>query len=452
MRWKKWLKQFELYLKVKNIEDPDVKRTHLLYYGKDDIQKVLEQDDDNADYVSDAYQRAVRKLNSYYLQKVSRIYERSVFRKLERDVGEKIESFVLRLKKQAEFCDFGDQIDWMIVDQVVEKMKENELKKKILKGNFNLEEIQAMISANEMVQKQIKSYDTEAAPENVNAIYSQKRPQEFDCYACGKRGHRAKSFNCPAKNKQCGICKKVGHFAVKCCKKLKHNGESSNQIQLNRDERYRPRTASIIRNVTCEEDVYDNSEIVFNINAGTEVNCIVGGISLNFIIDTGSSANIIGENDWKRFASKFIIQQQLIGTDKTFKAYGSVDCLHVLGRIKMKIEIDGKQLDDWFYIIKNGQRSLLSGETAERLQLIKMKKEETFPKLRDVKAYIHIDRSVKPVIQPYRRIPIALEKRVVLKLNEMLEQDIIEYVNHPAQWISSMVIVPNYLYRHETSK
>lgn len=60
----------------------------------------------------------------------------------------------------------------------------------------------------------------------------------------------------------------------------------------------------------------------------------------------------------------------------------------------------------------------------------------------DVKAYIHIDKSIKPVIQPYRRIPIALEKRVVLKLNEMLEQDIIEYVNHPAQWISPMVIVP----------
>lgn len=384
MRWKKWIKQFELYLKVKNIEDPDVKRTHLLYYGKEDIQKVLEQDDDIVDYVSDAYQRALRKLNSYYLPKVSRIYERSVFRKLERDVGEKIESFVLRLKKQAEFCDFGDQIDWMIVDQVVEKMKENELKKKILKGNFNLDEIQAMISANEMVQKQIKSYDTEAVSESVNAIYSHKRPQEFDCFACGKIGHRAKSLNCPAKNKQCGICKKIGHFALKCRKKVKYNEDSKNQSQLSRDEKYRPRTASIIRNITGEDDRNDNMEIVFNINAGTEVNCIVGGMSLNLIIDTGSSANIIGENDWKRFGSKFIIQQQLIGSDKTFKAYGSNDFLHVIGRIKMKIEIDEKKHDEWFYIVRNGQRSLLSGETAERLGLIKMKKEKSFPKLRGI--------------------------------------------------------------------
>lgn len=59
-----------------------------------------------------------------------------------------------------------------------------------------------------------------------------------------------------------------------------------------------------------------------------------------------------------------------------------------------------------------------------------------------MKAYIHIDQNIKPIAQPYRRIPIALENRVIAKLNEMLEQDIIEYVNQPSCWISPMVIVP----------
>lgn len=59
-----------------------------------------------------------------------------------------------------------------------------------------------------------------------------------------------------------------------------------------------------------------------------------------------------------------------------------------------------------------------------------------------MKAFIHIDSSVKPVIQPYRRIPMALETQVIKKLEELLSQEIIEYVNEPAKWISPMVLVP----------
>ena len=50
--------------------------------------------------------------------------------------------------------------------------------------------------------------------------------------------------------------------------------------------------------------------------------------------------------------------------------------------------------------------------------------------------------NIPPVVQPYRRIPIALENQVAAKLEEMLRQDIIEFVNEPSKWISPMVIVP----------
>lgn len=388
VRWKKWLKQFELYLQVKNIDDPEIKKTHLLYFGKDDVQKVLEQEEANNDYVSDAYQKSIRKLNAYYLPKVSRIYERSIFRKLEREANEKIESFVLRLKKQADFCDYGDQLEWMIVDQIVEKMHENELKKKILKGNFSLEEIQSMITSHEMVQQQVKAFESEDMSGSVNAIENHKRQREMECFSCGNKGHRSKSSECPALNKQCGICRKIGHFAHKCYKRFKANEEPTNKSNWNRHDRFNQRKTSFIRNITSES-IHNNNmnepdEIIFNLNAGTEVDCFVGGIAMRMIVDTGSTANIIGENDWKNFQNKFSIQQQLIGTDKSFKAYGSKDFLQVIGRIKMKLEIDGKVDDVWFYIIKNGQRSLLSGETAEKMKLIRMTTDKSFPKLRGI--------------------------------------------------------------------
>lgn len=54
----------------------------------------------------------------------------------------------------------------------------------------------------------------------------------------------------------------------------------------------------------------------------------------------------------------------------------------------------------------------------------------------------HIDESVKPVVQPYRRVPIALEEKVEAKLDELLRLGIIEQVNKPCRWVSAMVIEP----------
>lgn len=390
VRWKKWLKQFELHLTVKNIEDPELKRTHLLYFGKEDIQKVLELEPEVCDYVSDVYQRAVRRLNEYYLPKVSRIYERSLFRRMTREAEEKIESFILRLRKQAEFCDFAEQTDWMIVDQIVEKMSENELKKKILKGNFSLEEIQGMISAHEIVKKQVNDITPREDFTSVNAVQLLKRPSDngrsdIECYACGKQGHRAKHPSCPAVNKQCGNCRRVGHFSIKCFKKFKNGNDYSFKRQFGgRDNGGNSRQQFNINQVS--DDYYSKPEhevdIIYNINAGSEVHCKVGGIAMNLLLDTGAAENIIGENDWNRFKNQFKIYKQLVGSDKDFRAYGSKEILNVIGRVEMDLEVNSKSEKVWFYIIQNGQRSLMSGVTAGKFELITMKTGVVFPKLR----------------------------------------------------------------------
>lgn len=55
-------------------------------------------------------------------------------------------------------------------------------------------------------------------------------------------------------------------------------------------------------------------------------------------------------------------------------------------------------------------------------------------------ACIKIDKSVPPVRQAFRRIPIPLEKLTLLKLKELEEQDIIERVNEASEWVSPMLI------------
>lgn len=413
VRWKKWLKQFELWLKVKNIHDPDQQLNYLLYYGKEDIQKVVDCDAEVTDYVSDVYQRAIRKLNEYYLPKVSRIYERSVFRNMTKEAGEKIESFVLRLKKQGEFCDYADQLEFMIVDQIVEKMQENALKKKILKGNFNLAEIQCMIATHEVVEKQIKSYESgEVVQSEVNAIMANQNQNQnnVECYACGKRGHRSKDPNCPALHKQCSVCKRIGHFSGKCNMRFQINQRYENKpysrpFQQQNARHYQPSysrsfdnngndkrfvnnrrsnfqaikqntngssSSTTINNIDVKSE--NDDDVIFNLEGGQKVQCIVGGVQLELVLDTGSTADIIGENDWKNLQAKVKVIRNIEKSDKSFRAYGAKEKLKVLGRVLMKVEANDKEVTVWFYIIENGQRSLLSGGTAEKLNLIQFTK------------------------------------------------------------------------------
>lgn len=69
-------------------------------------------------------------------------------------------------------------------------------------------------------------------------------------------------------------------------------------------------------------------------------------------------------------------------------------------------------------------------------------KPSTFPKIRGITVDIPIKHEVKPVTQPYRRIPVPLEKAVDEKIDSLLKQGIIEKANGPSKWISPLVVVP----------
>ena len=54
---------------------------------------------------------------------------------------------------------------------------------------------------------------------------------------------------------------------------------------------------------------------------------------------------------------------------------------------------------------------------------------------------ITVDETIKPVVHPPRRLPVAIIERVQRKLEEMTTDGIIEKVNQPTDWVSSMLVV-----------
>ena len=80
------------------------------------------------------------------------------------------------------------------------------------------------------------------------------------------------------------------------------------------------------------------------------------------------------------------IFDQTKGSHKSFKSYACDTPLVVLGSFQTKIEANEQSMISRFYVIKNGQKSLISTSTAVTLGLLEMKAilqvETKFPKMK----------------------------------------------------------------------
>lgn len=169
-------------------------------------------------------------------------------------------------------------------------------------------------------------------------------------------------------------------------------------------------------------------------------------------IDSGSNKNIIGDKTWE-FLNKMKadIYDFKSGSSIVFKSYGSNTPLQVIGSFTANLNIFKTNSDEKFYIIKGGQTSLIGKETAIKLGILKLglpiqniitnPRPKKLPAIKGIEVDIPIDRNIPPVSQPYRRIPIPIEASVDNKLDELLENDIIEPVSEYTGWVSPMVIV-----------
>ena len=100
---------------------------------------------------------------------------------------------------------------------------------------------------------------------------------------------------------------------------------------------------------------------------------------------------------------------------------------------------------------KNGKDS--SETSRQKLRELKEKHPKVFHgfgKLQGHKQKIHIDETVPPVAQNYRRVPFHLRKQLDSWLDEYIDKDIIEPVtDESTDWVSGLVVAPKPINPHE---
>jgi hypothetical protein len=142
-------------------------------------------------------------------------------------------------------------------------------------------------------------------------------------------------------------------------------------------------------------------------------------------------------------------------SEKKLFGYGQTESIEVLGTFKSDIFCKDSRVScvDEFTVVEGPGKVLLGKNTAEKLNVLRVGPphsphiysvayegsdkdimndfKEIFSgvgKLKDFQMKLHIKDDVKPVAQPVRRLPFGLRAKVDNKLNELLEEDIIEEV------------------------
>lgn len=111
--------------------------------------------------------------------------------------------FAMRLRLQAEKCDFGDSMEDNIKDQIIEKCLSTKMRRESLKlGDTNLDKVLKSAKIFEAIELQSKTFDhtdtNKYRPtENVNKIewksnskHNATSSQQIECSRCGYTGHR----------------------------------------------------------------------------------------------------------------------------------------------------------------------------------------------------------------------------------------------------------------------
>lgn len=159
IRWKRWLRAFQLYLVSKGTTDPRQKQALFLHTAGQQVQDVYfslagadallwevgsvavtgQPPASSGVSPPDIFIETIRLLNNHFAPQVNESYERQIFKEISPKGEEGVDDYFLRLKEQAMFCGFeGGELDKAIRDQFISSWPWADLKRSFIQKPLKL--------------------------------------------------------------------------------------------------------------------------------------------------------------------------------------------------------------------------------------------------------------------------------------------------------------------------
>ena len=469
--WELYLKRFDYYLNASGVTKDDQKKAMLLHLAGEEIQDIFE----TLGNINDLNFGEVKgKLSDYFKPQKNVAYERHAFRSCKQDKDEKMDNYIIRLKKMAISCEYtDDSINDMIRDQIVDSCYSTELRKKFLKEKeLTLTKIQEISRASDLAELHSTKMDqTKGASQETEYAYKTERSKppkkqyqprlqqqkatprkpKLVCFRCGYDGHSG--YKClRSRNVVCSVCHKKNHFSHMCRSKSK---QKVNYVDENSEIHVENSSADENEEISGINHVFQVSD------SNPNIDILIEGKSIKVIIDSGASVNCM---DKDTFNSVKISSTKLEKSSAKIYPYASKIPLKLLGVSEFNVVVNGNVHRLIFHIIDGQCKSIIGLKCALNLGLLKLcvnsteadssrgnvdsilheyrDRFEGLGKLKDFELKLHIDRDIQPVAQSARKMPFKMREQVKNKLNDLLDQGIIEKVEGPTEWLSPLVVVP----------
>ncbi|XP_058840279.1 uncharacterized protein K02A2.6-like [Topomyia yanbarensis] len=383
---------------------------------------------------------------------------------------ESIDEYVSRLKVLGKPCRFGALEQDMMVFKIVTSNKWSNLKTKMLTmPDINLSKAIDLCRMEEITARHSKQLSLEPLME-VNKVTAQI------CKFCGGR-HPFKRGACPAFGKRCDKCGGKNHFQRVC----KSDG-STGRIKGGRNVKAVATSEARNNHASAEDEeqeiwIQEAEETLIGkiVDKSGTGGAVLADLSLKFgsvwknvscELDTGALASIIGMDWLKKLSGQ--AKPALSASRCRLRAFNGTP-IEVLGEIEVPCHHKGKRYRMVFQVVNMNHPPLLSVTVCTTLGLVKfcnsVHRDITTLQVLDqyreeakciIRAYqdvfegngkmegvvkLEIDEAVKPVIQTPRRIPIAFRDNLRNKIDQLVQDGIIQKETQHTDWVSNLVLV-----------
>ncbi|XP_062507651.1 uncharacterized protein K02A2.6-like [Corticium candelabrum] len=433
----------------------------------------------------------LRHMEAYCFSKTNVIYERYQLTQRAQKQGEPFDDYLISLRSMIRACNYGAIQDELLRDKIVHGIRNNDTRQKLLQeAKLTLATAISICRAAESTSAQAKAISFSDDVHALTAYSTRNRRRQATvtarvpqtCQYCGRRHDRGPR-QCPALGKTCSKCGKANHFASVCRQKQpqKKTASPKQQYRIHRMEDDELDQTNYLMTITLTDTRNTDTAYSLQNSQETHVNQLyatmtVGGCPIRLQLDTGATCNVIRKSETPPGT---VLQK----SDKVLSLYNK-SRLKPLGRCTLPIinpKTKQQHIEEFVVVADNeAATSLLGAGATQRLGLISVhldhvrtvKHEQTAPgsckpqtttdttsDLKQLLAtyadvfdsstvgqlpgmlHLDVDPTVPPVKMPLRKMPIAIQTQLKDELQRLERLDVIERVDTPTEWISSLVAV-----------